>query len=227
MTSPLFTVKPRAKHNGLTLSLGGLVLALLGLGIFLNSQSLFALGLTCFSLGVLAMVLGWAKLAEPDESLIGDEQGFTFKHRRGQLYVRWDNIQRIDIPRVSHGLEQLDLPFIGLRLYAINPVLDSISPRLATGLLSEQRPLMMTAVANEESLQTLEAYLGTEFTPLIVNGERYRGVLAMFGHRSELLAKHLGYHLYIPADALDREPMEVARLLRQTRQAQLADNPPE
>jgi len=223
MTAPLFSVKPRAKHNGITLSLGGLLLALLGLGIFLNFQSLFALGLTSFCLGVLAMVLGWAKLGEPEESLIGDEQGLTFKHRRGQLYVRWDNIQRIDIPRVSQGLESLDLPFVGLRLHAINPVLDVISPRLATGLLSEQRPLMMTAVANDESLQSLEAYLGTEFTPLVVNGERYRGVLAMFGHRCELLAKHLGYHLYIPADALDRDPMELARLLRQTRQAQLAN----
>ena len=40
----------------------------------------------------------------------------------------------------------------------------------------------------------------------------------MFGHRCEMLAAHLGYHLYISVDSLDREPKEFVSLLRQWQQ---------
>ena len=72
----------------------------------------------------------------------------------------------------------------------------------------------MSAVTLDENLEALEDYLNSEFTPLLVNGERYRGVLAMYGHRSEMLNRNLGYHQYIPFDCLDREPREFLTLLR-------------
>jgi len=40
-------------------------------------------------------------------------------------------------------------------------------------------------------------------------------VLAMFGHRCEMLSKNLGYHIYIPVDCLDRTSDEFVRLLRE------------
>lgn len=49
----------------------------------------------------------------------------------------------------------------------------------------------MTAAAQDEELQTLEAALSAEFEPLTVNDERYRGVLAMFGRRCLTLDKYL------------------------------------
>jgi len=63
--------------------------------------------------------------------------------------------------------------------------------------------------------------LGAEFTPLGVNGERYRGVLAMFGHRCQTLNEQLGYHVYLSIDSLDREPKEFVALLRQWQQQAL------
>jgi hypothetical protein len=206
-------VRPGTKRNGITLSLVGCVLLLLGLMLLLTGNW-FAQGLLAFFLGAVATILGVAKLIEPEMSIELSPEGLKYYHRRGNLFIAWDNIQRIDIPRVNQGLEMIELPFIGVRLKYINPVLDNISPRLATGLLTEQRPLLMTAAAQDELLEHLEHYLSSEFAPLIVNGERYRGVLAMFGHRSELLATHLGYHLYIPRDSLDREPGEFVQLLK-------------
>jgi len=38
--------------------------------------------------------------------------------------------------------------------------------------------------------------------------------LAMFGHRCRILAKRLGFHLYIATDALDRPVEEFIALMR-------------
>lgn len=217
---PLIIV-PASKRNGITLSLISALLFCAALCVFLFAKTLFGLGIVLFALGSVGLILGYAKVSQPPESVRCDSSGFYYFHRRGRYALAWDNIARIDVPRVSQGLDSLDLPFIGIKLKRINPLLDVISPRLATGLLSEQRPLLMTAAAQDEALETLETQLGAEFTPLVTDGERYRGVLAMFGHRTLILDKHLGYHLFIPADALDDEPVAVARRLRAYKSAWL------
>ena len=189
---------------------------IVGLVMFL-AGGLFAQGLVCFTFGGVITILGYAKVSLPAVSLSLTPEGVHYYHKRGQVFIEWDNIQRVDIPRVTQGLETIDLQFVALKLKQINPILDNISLRLATGLMTEQRPLLMTAAAQDEMLETLEHYLSAEFTPLVVNGDRYRGVLAMFGHRCEMLNKHLGYHLYIPIECLDRSPEEFVALLRQTK----------
>lgn len=217
------TIRPGSKRNGMTLTLAGGLGVVLGLVLFIGWPWMFAPGLVCFALGAVSLVLGIAKQLEPHVSLEFSAEGLRFFHRRGSLFVAWDNIQRLDQPRVTQGMEQLTLPYVGLKLKRINPLLDAISPRLATGLLSEQRPLLMTAAAQDEELQTLEAALSAEFEPLTVNDERYRGVLAMFGRRCLTLDKYLGYHLYIPVDALDQPPESFVRKLRQLWQQRVSD----
>ncbi len=217
MTSDLDTpvhIRPYSKRNGITLTLVGSLLALVGLVLFLLSKALFAQGLLCFCLGVLALVLGIAKMAEPEASLSLYRDKLIFRHRKGLVEIPWQQIQRVDQVRVHQGIELIELPYIGFKLKDITPLLESISPRLATGLLTEQRPLMMTAAAQNEDLEELEAYLGAEFNPLTVNERQYTGVLAMFGHRSLMLGQHLGYHFYIANDSLDRTPQEAVILLR-------------
>ncbi|NMH64543.1 DUF2982 domain-containing protein [Shewanella salipaludis] len=213
--SDIFAVRPFSKRNGLTLSVGGGVSLLLGLSLLLVYPGLFAAGLLLFSLGAVGLLLGLAKLYEPETSMELTPSGLNYYHRRGSVFVAWDNIHRVDVPRLTQGMELIELPYVGIKLKRLNPVLDNISPRLATGLLTEQRPLLMTAATQDEDLQSLEHYLGAEFTPLLVEGDRYRGVLAMFGHRCQTLNAHLGYHLYIPKDSLDRDSAEFVRLLRQ------------
>lgn len=214
MQSKQVEVRSSVKRNSITLTFVGLVGIVLGLVLFLSSSVLFAPALCAFALGIIATVLGVSKQMEPEVSITLSPDGLSYHHRRGSLFIEWENVQRFDIPKSLDGLETIELPFIGIRLKKINPVLDVIPGRLATGLLTEQRPLLMSAVTLDENLEALEDYLNSEFTPLLVNGERYRGVLAMYGHRSEMLNRNLGYHQYIPFDCLDREPREFLTLLR-------------
>ncbi|WP_064791738.1 DUF2982 domain-containing protein [Shewanella woodyi] len=214
MQSKQVEVRSSVKRNAITLTFVGLVGIILGLVLFLSSSVLFAPALCAFALGIIATVLGVSKQMEPEVSITLSPDGLSYHHRRGSLFIEWENVQRFDIPKSLDGLETIELPFIGIRLKKINPVLDVIPGRLATGLLTEQRPLLMSAVTLDENLEVLEDYLNSEFTPLLVNGERYRGVLAMYGHRSEMLNRNLGYHQYIPFDCLDREPREFLTLLR-------------
>ncbi|MGX9462939.1 DUF2982 domain-containing protein [Shewanella sp. A14] len=213
-------ISPYAKRNGITLTLVGAVCLLVSLIIFIAFKHLFALGMMCFALGAVGLILGVAKINQPAVSFKLNAEGLAFFHRRGQVFIAWHNIQRLDNVRVYQNMELIELPYIGVKLKHINPILDCISPRLATGLLTEQRPLLMTAATQDEDLQSLEGYLGVEYTPLLTNGERYRGVLAMFGHRCQTLHDQLGFHLYLSTDSLDREPKEFVALLRQWQQSQ-------
>ncbi|RLV61527.1 DUF2982 domain-containing protein [Parashewanella curva] len=210
-------ITPSSKRNGISLTfIGGLGL-FSGLLLFATS-TLFAVALIAFATGAVTLILGIAKLRQPKVSIEFTETGFIYYHVRGQFAVEWDNIQRVDIPSVYKSMEHVQLPYVGIKVKSINQVLDSISPRLATGLLTEQRPLLMTAGAQSGDDTALEIYLNHEFMPLTVNDERYRGVLAMFGRRCLMLSEHLGYHLYIPADSLDRELDDFIKLLRQRQQ---------
>lgn len=211
------TIKPYSKRNGLTLTLVGWISALLGLTFVLSMSQLFAPGIVFIGIGMTCLVLGIAKLYEPDVSLRLTPSGLDYYHRRGSWHMDWDNIHRLDSARVSQNLDLIELPYIGFKLNKINPLLDCISPRLATGLLTEQRPLLMTAATQDEDLQELEHFLGAEFTPLEVHGERYKGVLAMFGHRAQTLNSQLGYHIYLPHDCLDRSPREFISLINEWR----------
>ncbi|MGP1719039.1 DUF2982 domain-containing protein [Shewanella frigidimarina] len=221
MVSDELLISPFAKRNGITLTVVGAISLMASLIIFIGLSGFFAVGMLCFALGSVALILGVAKVYQPAVSFKLTAAGVAFFHRRGQVFIEWHNIQRVDCARVNQNLELIELPYIGVKLKQINPILDCISPRLATGLLTEQRPLLMTAATQDEDLQSLEGYLGAEFTPLVVNGERYRGVLAMFGHRCQTLNEQLGYHVYLSIDSLDREPKEFVALLRQWQQQAL------
>ncbi|WP_259649957.1 DUF2982 domain-containing protein [Shewanella sp. c952] len=212
--SQTLLIKSPNKRNGFTLTFIGIIGVVIGIGLFLAGSHLFAPGIVCFAFGAIAAVLGISKLLEPEVTLSIDPLGIRYFHRRGEVQIGWQNIQRLDQPRVTQGFETITLPYIGIKLKAVGPVLDCISLRLASGLLTEQRPLLMTISAQDEDLSTLENQMSTEFTPFIEDDSRYKGVLAMFGHRCRILGNHLGFHLYIATDALDRPAEEFIRLLR-------------
>ncbi len=207
-------LRSTSKRNALTLTVVGASALMIAIILFVADRSWFAVAFVAFMLGAVALIIGVAKQYEPAVVMTLSAAGLRFHHRRGSLFIEWQNIQRIDFPRVQRGLALVELPFIGVKLKAVNPILDNISPRLATGLLTEQRSLMMTAVANDEDLAALEHYLSAEFTPLVVNGDRYRGLLAMFGRRCLTLDKHLGYHLYLSAEFVELEPQQLLMQLR-------------
>ncbi|MBR9726843.1 DUF2982 domain-containing protein [Shewanella intestini] len=213
--SASLSITPYSKRNAITFTVVGAVATIIGLVLFITLQSAFAIALCLFSGGVVGVLLGCAKLKQPAVSLLITTTELSLFHQRGHIIVARDNIQRVDLVRVNQNQQMVELPFIGIKIKQLAPILETMSPRLATGLLTEQRPLLMTAATQDEDLQGLEHYVGAEFSSLVLQDKRYEGVQAMFGHRCQTLAENLGYHLYIPLDMLDREPNDFVALLRQ------------
>ena len=95
-------------------------------------------------------------------------------------------------------------------------MLTSVSPRLVMFLYSNQKQLLTLSLTHNQHEELLEKYLTQEFSSLTVDGHNFTGVKAMFGHRCQTLNTELGFHFYIPIDALDREPQSFVKMLRDT-----------
>ncbi|MCG9698308.1 DUF2982 domain-containing protein [Shewanella sp. Isolate11] len=215
-------IRAVTKRNGKSFTLLGVSTLIIGLMLFLFSKSLLGLGMVCFIFGIIFTVLGVAKLWQPEVSIELRQQGLVYHHHRGTIYLEWANIQRVDVPRSIQALDSHELPYIGVKLKQLSPLIDDIPPRLATGLLSEQRPLLMSSLTLDGELADLERYLNSEFSPLTLEERQYHGVQAMFTRRCQQLNAQLGYHVYIPIDCLDREPRQFLSLLREYKQHALA-----
>ena len=212
-------IKAISKRNGLTVTIAGV--ALLAFVTLTSGMGLLAKIPTYVgvSLSLAAIFVGFIKLREPDYSLMMDDSGVTYQHARGRWQIPWSDIQRIDVPTVSHGLSQKQLPYVALRLKSQLSLLDNISPRLASYLVTEQRELVIAALKDDFSdWQCKDGTCPSEvlykFDDYKIENKVYRGLIAMLGHRVATLRDKLGYDVYIPASALDREPQEFVGLLR-------------
>ena len=209
-------IRANAKKNSLTSLVVGstaLILAILMFKLLPESFTIVAIFTT--SAAIVCLLLGFLKTREPEHSMSISRQLIDYRHRTGKWQLHWDNVQRIDVPRVTSGVEQHDLTLVGIRIKDYGPILHSISPRLMTHLLMEQRPLLLQA-GNENCAS------GTCYGDDLLeddlfkdsNGKIYKGVQGMFAHRMQKLRDRLGYDLYINSAELDRPVDEFVALLR-------------
>jgi len=208
-------IRANAKKNSLTsviVGLSALLLAILMFKLLPANYTLPAIFIT--SLAIVALLLGFLKLREPEHSLSISKQQIDYQHRTGCWQLDWNNVQRIDVPRLTQGLEQKQLTLVGIRIKDYGPVLANISPRLMTHLLMEQRPLLLQS-GNDCTSGTCygDDLLEDDFYK-DKNGAVYKGVQGMFAHRMQKLRDRLGYDLYINSAELDRPVDEFASLLR-------------
>lgn len=118
------------------------------------------------------------------------------EHRWGGFEVPWSAIGRIDTVHlgITNGYQQL--PYVGIQLRQPELLLDSLSLRLASRWLIEQRDLLR--YAEQEGAE--DARLDWEADQLqLASGQSYDGVIAMFAGRMARLRQHLGFDLYLPA----------------------------
>lgn len=209
-------IRPVAKRNGLTSLFFGVGLMLLAAAMFRLLPEHFSLAaIIVTSAGIVMLLLGIMKMREPEHSLLISREQILYHHRKGMWQLDWQNVQRIDIPRVSVGLEQKNLTLVGLRIKEYGPILQRISPRLMTHLLMEQRPLLLqnsdgnctTGTCYGEGLLESDVFKDSD-------GTIYKGIQAMFGNRMAKLRERLGYDLFINSAELDRSAEEFADLLR-------------
>lgn len=225
--APKLHIHPSAKRYGLFFCLCGTLLVVVALVTrLLDWQPPWGYYGLLLTTAAVLLLLGIAKLLEPPTSLVITPSEITFIHRRGQLRLRWDNIVRVDIPKVPDGLGVHELPYLGIRLAQDEALLDHISPRLAAYFIHDQRHILAIAMRRVLPPQAdYTAYFDVPDRYLSRGNKSYTGVLAMFGLRTAQLRELLGYDIYLPANALDR-PLEefvvYARELNRTRHQQLA-----
>ena len=209
-------IRATSKRNGITsvvIGLAGLLFSFLWLSF--APDWLFLAGVFITSASIVALLIGWFKLREPEHSIRITHQTIYYHHRLGAWTLDWDNVQRIDCPRVRHGLDHVDLEAIGFRLKDYSPFLQGVSPRLATHILMEQRPLLMQN--RDENCATgtcgnFDMFDDKAFTTS--DGQTLTGVKAMLANRMSQLRQQLGFDVYVSAADLDRSPAEFAALMK-------------
>ncbi|MFC4700975.1 DUF2982 domain-containing protein [Glaciecola siphonariae] len=216
-TSDTIYIRGVSSHNGITtLIVGGVALMIGNLTITLLPELFFLAGILVIAAGIIALTMGFFKIREPKYSLEITKQHLVYHHRLGKWRIEWDNLQRVDVPRVHKGLEHIDLEMVGFRLKDPEAMLANISPRLITHLLMEQRPLVaQIELSNCESGRCYGDDLIEDAKYKMRSGELIKGVTAMFANRMRKLQSGLGYDVFISVNELDRSAHEFVALIRQ------------
>ena len=211
---PIINIKAQSNHHALSLMLIAFIIAFTTLvfsqGYWRQLQLVIIFIYLC---ALVIFITGLAKHLEPQYSLSINPNGIKYQHRYGQWKIDWPEIQRISLINETFGLTNIQLPYIGICLKQLSTLADHISPRLANRLIHEQKPLLAFAIKMdfltiEESILNFDAFT-------LPSGERLKGPLAAFFHHCTVLHKALGYHLFLPETAIDRELNEFCTLLIQ------------
>jgi hypothetical protein len=222
-------IRRATKSNVLTTALCGMV------GLFIASQMLIwlpstwaLLGILLVSLSLVALLVAYYKYREPTHSFLLSRQTIQYQHKHGQWRIDWQNVQRIDVPRVSQGLGQQDLSMVGIKLKSYGPFLASISPRLMTNILMEQRPLLLYGFGIDDAqCATGKCYsddLLEDDRFKDIDGTIYKGIQAMLANRMQKLRQRLGYDVFVASSELDRPEYAFVELLKQCQQQLLLES---
>ena len=212
-TTAKLLIKPLGRHHGLFLCLVGSILLLLTLFCSHYFWLQYRMPLMLMVLiSVVIVFIGSLKLSEPQHSFILTPQKLHFARRYGYWQLKWSKIKVIKQVTETCGIEQYHLPYIGIALTNITAIANNISPRLASRLLHEQRPLLAFClrhqlIAPEQSVINFDAFTSND-------GYQITGPVAAFLHHTKVLHHALGYHLYIPETALDRDINDFVTLLK-------------
>lgn len=219
---PIF-IRATSKRNGLTsIVIGAVGMVFSAIWLSVAPDWLFLAGIFMTSASIVALLIGYFKLREPEHSIHISPHAIGYFHRLGQWQIDWENLQRVDCPRVRKGLDHVDLEAIGLRIKDYEPFLKSVSPRLATHLLIEQRPLLFQNT--DDSCASGSCYEQSMFDDKhfrLSSGEVLTGIKAMLANRMTQLRERLGFDVFISASELDRSPADFVALMRQCQQSRI------
>lgn len=179
-------------------------------------SSAWVLLLICCLLGLLA---GYAKLTEPFYVVELDQQGFCYIHHKGRWRIPWTGLSFVAVPE----LDGKQIAYIGVKLKNYDDFLDQLQPRLAVHLMVEQRHLLIAALGSNCPSGTCPTDLMVEVGEYRGTARSYKGAIAMFARRMQLLRQLTGFDLFIPMNAIGPEPAEFCRKVNQIR-LQCLDN---
>jgi len=218
----IIEIRSQAKRNVIVSVLIGLVgLCLASTAFSLLPKSLYLIGIFLTSASLVALLIAWVKYREPEFSFLLSKKSILYKHRHGQWQLDWSNIQRVDVPKVTHGLEHKPLEMVAIKIKDYSVFLKQISPRLMTNTLLEQRPLLFHDMPASKDCATGSCHSDDILEHDYFkdsNGIEYKGIQAMFANRMTKLRARLGYDIFVAGSELDRPEQEFVDLLRQCQQ---------
>jgi energy-coupling factor transporter transmembrane protein EcfT len=215
---PIINIKAQANHHAMFLLLIGWVLLLLTLLVSQYYwQTLRLVLMFIILVAIVVMITGLAKYLQPKFSYQLTPETLEYRHIYGEWHLAWQQIQAIKPIREVHGLNTIDLPYIGIRLINLEVLAQQISPRLANRLIHEQKPLLKFAFVQQSlSLEQIQI----DFTPYpLQSGTQVSGPIGAFLHHCQNLQSALGYHLYLPETSMDRELDDFYQLLSRCQHA--------
>lgn len=208
-------IRAASKRNGFTTFVVGVVVLVIAIILLaLLPKSAYLVGIFALSGSIVTMLIGWFKMREPAHSIELTKSFIHYQHRHGKWRLDWANIQRIDVPKISQGFEQKPLSMVGIKIKDYQPLLNSISPRLATNLLLEQRALL---------LHNNGCATGGCYNNDLIEDDRFKmpdgrfisGIPAMLANRMSKLRISLGFDLFISVAELDRSSDDFVALLKE------------
>ena len=212
-TSPI-QIKPMSRRNHLVFTLLGLIGVITSLILQQHGIKLPAYLLLLASF--VFLVFGIFKWQEPEVSLELTEQHFCWHFKYGSLLIPWSNIVDVRPLRVNKGQGQTDLHYLGLKLWDLTPIIETISPRLAKSLFHEYRSLLHVALLEAQFRQDSSSSLQEDAEHWRdSNGKLITGLKGMFAARLQQLKHYLGADLYIPVTSLDRDQEDFLILFKQ------------
>ncbi|MFT5838111.1 MAG: hypothetical protein ACI9UT_000602 [Flavobacteriales bacterium] len=215
----IIEIRSQAKRNVIVSLLFGLVgLFLASLAFSFLPKSLYLIGIFLTSASLVALLIAWVKYREPEFSFLLSKSSIVYKHRYGQWQLDWHNIQRIDVPKVTHKLEYKPLYMVAIKIKDYSAFLKHVSPRLMTNVLLEQRPLLFHDMPASKDCATGSCHSDDMLEHDYFkdnNGIEYKGIQAMFANRMTKLRARLGYDIFVAGSELDRPEQDFVDLLRQ------------
>jgi len=215
---PIFITNPGANNAQVVIKWSLVLFVFNWLSHWLFLDEISIINMFLYGLVIAGLLLGFFKFTEPEHALKLTQNGFYYFHRRGEVYCPWSNVLRIDIPNLSEDFDGGDLNLIGIRFREPEEFYQSIPLRLASRILVEQRPLWFGAA--KQSCQS-GTCVPEEFIDSVEHksdaGTHYKGLIAMFVYRYELLARLLGFQLYIPVSSCDESIYKLLNLLKEVK----------
>jgi hypothetical protein len=223
----IIEIRSQAKRNvivSVLIGIAGLCLASITFSVL--PKSLYLIGIFLTSASLVALLIAWVKYREPQFSFLLSRTSILYNHRHGQWQLDWNNIQRIDVPKVNHGLELMPLDMVAIKIKDYSVFLKAVSPRLMTNTLMEQRPLLFHEMPSSKDCATGSCHsTGCPSDDMLehdyfkdTQGIEYKGIQAMFANRMTKLRARLGYDIFVAGSELDRPEQEFVDLLRQCQQ---------
>ncbi len=208
-------IRPISKRNGLTFTVSGAFLICISLFCLLYELLPKVIMAGLLILGLVILVIGIRKLSDTFYRFSLTEQGIHYFTRSGGCTILWKDIQRIDIPKIINGTEEIQLPYIGLRLSNPRRLISTASLPMLAHMLIEQRALVQLSLTDSDLLEHADTLLSAAATDEL----DFKGLHAQFLKRMTLLHKTLGYDFYFPTDDIDRSPEQFVNLLRTLKRA--------